>query len=458
MNEVDPGAQVPDFYIENQPGAPFRSELNTIIAALVSSNAGTEEPANPQAGMFWLDTSKSPWTLYRRNSDNTGWLQHYDAQNKPSKADVGLGNVPNYSATGSLTDGAENKFSTAQATKALNDNKLEKNDTATDSSKLGGVVAGSYALQTEDYPGLRARATTKGDVGLGNVPNYEISDSTSSNNSSSFASSRAVYDLNQAKLGKNEQAADSAKLGGKAPSSYANSIHSHDAGDLPVGSTSQTGLVQLNDGTGSSSTDQAATANAIRKAKAEALGGAVPPGIITMFAGTETQVPDNWQLCNGEGETSNGIKVPDLRDRFIVASGITHDPDDKGGATSETTSSAGNHSHAITEEPAGGHNHTITVSDHTLSTQQMPRHDHDFSHTVTEYGGKGSGGNNWVKTNRGVHLKIEEKGGGNAHDHKASCNSSGSHTHDVLCQSTGAHAHTVATLPPYYALAFIIKL
>ena len=278
MSDTTPSAQAPDFYIENQPGAPFRAELNTIIAALVSSNAGSEEPENPQAGMFWLDTSETPWTLYRRNADNTGWLQHYDAQNKPTKGDVGLSNVLNYAATDSVTDGAENKFATAKATRTLNDNKLEKTGTAADSTKLGGVAATSYALQAGDYSGLRARATTKTDVGLGSVPNHEISDSTTHDSSTSFASSKAVYDLNQAKLGKSEKASDSSKLGGLAPETYANAEHHHEAGDLPAGTTSQPGIVQLNDTTNSDSTTQAATVNAVRKARAEAIAANVPRG------------------------------------------------------------------------------------------------------------------------------------------------------------------------------------
>ena len=82
-NDIQPAQELPDFYIENQPGAPFRAALNEIIVALVSSNAGPTEPENPQAGWLWLDTSDTPWTLFRRNADNTAWIKQYDAQNNP---------------------------------------------------------------------------------------------------------------------------------------------------------------------------------------------------------------------------------------------------------------------------------------------------------------------------------------------------------------------------------------
>jgi len=454
-----PAAQAPDFYIENQPGAPFRAELNTIIAALVSSNAGSSEPDNPQAGMLWLDTSATPWTLYRRNADNTAWIQQYDAANKPTKGDVGLGSVPNYPATDSITDGSSSKFATAKAVKTLNDNKLEKTGIAADSAKLGNVGASSYALQSGDYSGLRARATTKADVGLGNVPNYGISDSTGSNSSTTFASSKAVYDLNQAKLGKSEQAADAAKLGGKAPSSYANSTHSHGAGDLPTGSTSQKGLVQLNDSTGSSSTTLAATANAVRKAKAEAIASGVPSGCIILFAGTVAQIPSGWQLCNGSGETSNGIKVPDLRNRFVIGAGSTYNPGNTGGATSATTSSSGNHSHSITVNSGGSHSHTVTVNSTTLSENQIASHRHKLDIRGDDRGnavaiGKGQRNQNMVVPDSDNHTA----GGSGSHTHSASSNSTGSHGHTASSNTTGNHTHTVNTLPPYYALCYIIKL
>ena len=375
-NDIQPAAQAPDFYIENQPGAPFRAELNTIIAALVSSNAGPTEPENPQEGWLWLDTSETPWTLYRRNADNTAWIKSYDAQNRPTKSEVGLGNVPNYTATSSITDDADNKFATAKAVSTLNNNKLEKSGIAADSAKLGDVAAASYALQTGNYSGLRAQATTKGDVGLGNVPNHGISDATNNNSSTTFASSKAVFDLNQAKLGKSEQAANSALLNGKADTAFATKTHSHGASDLPTGTTSAVGLVQLNDSTGSNSTTVAATANAVRKAKAEAISGGVPPGIITMFAGTEPQIPTGWKLCNGSGETSNGIKVPDLRSRFIVGAGTTYDPGQTGGGASATTSNNGEHSHSVTVNKGGEHNHTVEVKFYTLGLHQTASHNH----------------------------------------------------------------------------------
>ena len=55
-------------------------------------------------------------------------------------------------------------------------------------------------------------------------------------------------------------------------------------------------------------------------------------------------------------------------------------------------------------------------------------------------------------------MTVETSGGSQSHNHNASSNSTGSHTHTASSNSTGDHTHTVNTLPPYYALAYIIKL
>ncbi|MCW7552122.1 tail fiber protein [Endozoicomonas gorgoniicola] len=459
-DDIKPAQQLPDFYLDNQPGAPFRAELNTIIAALVSSNAGATEPKNPQAGWLWLNTSKKPWVLYRRNADNTAWIKQYDAQNRPTKNDVKLGRVPNFAATSSITDQSASKFATAKAVSTLNNNKLEKTGIAADSARLGKVPAASYALQTGNYSGLRARATTKVDVGLGRVPDYPISNSTTSKNAKAFASSKAVYDLNMAKLGKSEQAANSKLLNGKADSAFANKTHQHNAEELPTGTTSAPGIVKMNDSTGSNSTREAATANAVRKAKSEAIASGVPSGCIMMWAGTIDKVPNGWKLCDGNGKTKNGIAVPDLRNRFIVGAGSGYAPGKTGGATSARTSSSGAHSHSVKVNSAGAHSHSVTVANTTLSESQMPKHQHKAPVASNQPYGIGDDKAKTPATTyyfRRTSL-TSSFGGSRPHTHSASTNSTGAHTHSASTHSAGAHTHTVSTLPPYYALAYIIKL
>lgn len=195
-------SQTDSFYLPNSSGAAFRALLNRILEALSEQNAGSTEPSDPFPGMLWLDTSSNPNVLKVRNDGNTGWDALFTEQNPPSKVQVGLGNVPNYSATSSISDGSTTKFLLAKAAKDLNDQKLGKSATAADASKLGGVAANAYARTTGTYSGLRAQATTKADVDLGNVQNYGITSSLTANNSQLYLSAKAGYDLNQTKVSK----------------------------------------------------------------------------------------------------------------------------------------------------------------------------------------------------------------------------------------------------------------
>ena len=52
-------AQATDFTIANQSFPNFRTDLNTVLGAINSSNSGTSRPSSATTGSFWLDTSSS---------------------------------------------------------------------------------------------------------------------------------------------------------------------------------------------------------------------------------------------------------------------------------------------------------------------------------------------------------------------------------------------------------------
>lgn len=69
-------------------------------------------------------------------------------------------------------------------------------------------------------------------------------------------------------------------------------------------------------------------------------------GVITAFAGGLGNIPPGWFLCDG----TNG--TPDLRDKFIVATGPNFSMDDEGGAV--------NHDHDFTSNL---HDHDLVAGD-----------------------------------------------------------------------------------------------
>jgi hypothetical protein len=135
-------------------------------------------------------------------------------------------------------------------------------------------------------------------------------------------------------------------------------------------------------------------------------------GMIMLWSGSTGSIPSGWALCNG----SNG--TPDLRDRFVVAAGSTYSVGATGGSADAIVVS---------------HTHTAT------STVTDPGH----THTATGLGNLGGGSNafNW--------------GGGTGETRTTNSATTG-----ITVATTNATAGTSGTnanLPPYYALAYIMK-
>lgn len=177
-----------------------------------------------------------------------------------------------------------------------------------------------------------------------------------------------------------------------------------------------------------------------------ALNSPIPSGIIVMWSGVSA--PSGWALCDG----TNG--TPDLRNRFVVAAGTTYPLNSTGGST--TSSSAGSHTH--TETTAGGHNHTGITGGTALTTAQMPSHTHTWSGLYTaEDNNFTAGATRYLKegsTIQGGSFSETTTAAGEGATHNHTIGTDGSHSHAI--NSVGDHTHS--TTPPYYSLAYIMKI
>jgi hypothetical protein len=136
----------------------------------------------------------------------------------------------------------------------------------------------------------------------------------------------------------------------------------------------------------------------------------VPQGGIIIWSGSVGAVPTGWLLCDG----TNG--TPNLRDRFIVGAGSTYSVNSTGGSADAVVVA---HTHTGTTDSNGTHSHTAEIGD------------------FEEMGGKiGAGGGT-----PGLQY---------------STNTAGAHTHTFTTGTSGVSG-TNANLPPYYALAYIMK-
>ena len=163
----------------------------------------------------------------------------------------------------------------------------------------------------------------------------------------------------------------------------------------------------------------------------------VPSGMIAMWSGTVNNIPQDWKLCDGEGITNYGTPVPDLRDRFILGAG-----------KNETGTTGG--SETYTTEDSGEHGHTFTVQPTTLTADNMPSHQHD-----TSWGEHGSGHFGAAPTS-GVGSGRTDYD--NSHFLTSPEGKNAPHSHGIDNTPSGAHSHSVKSMPPYYVLAYIIKM
>jgi len=149
-------------------------------------------------------------------------------------------------------------------------------------------------------------------------------------------------------------------------------------------------------------------------------GNAFVAGMIMMWSGTIATIPSGWLLCNGSSGT------PDLRNRFIV------------GAFSDTTGVAYTTITGSNTQTGGSkdaivvsHTHTATDSGHThvLYGQNQDSIDDHYIQGVFANSFNGSANGNQTSQTGTANITV----------------------------STTGSSGTNANLPPYYALAFIMK-
>lgn len=86
-------------------------------------------------------------------------------------------------------------------------------------------------------------------------------------------------------------------------------------------------------------------------------GSGIPSGGIIIWSGTANDVPDGWALCDGENGT------PDLRGRFVLGSSESHALGSTGGSETVTLAKA--------QMPAHSHNLRIFRDSSTSKMQSV---------------------------------------------------------------------------------------
>ena len=142
-------------------------------------------------------------------------------------------------------------------------------------------------------------------------------------------------------------------------------------------------------------------------------------GMIMMWSGTIATIPSGWLLCNGSSST------PDLRDKFIIGASA-----DSGGAAKTNVTAS--------YTQTGGTKDAIVVSHTHTATSTVTDAGHFHSNGASVSGSAQAGGGPLVQT-------VGNTGTATTGITVATSN------------TTEGSSGTNQNLPPYYALAFIMK-
>ncbi len=139
-----------------------------------------------------------------------------------------------------------------------------------------------------------------------------------------------------------------------------------------------------------------------------AMTGGIPTGGIIMWFGSIASIPSGWALCDGNNGT------PNLMDKFIVGAGNSYNVD--------TSAVAPTHAHGAGSYTASNHTHTGNASSNTSGSRLVDDN---------------SGGQNYMVSDE-------------SHVHSLTINTGGG--------SISGNSNSTTSLPPYYALAYIMRL
>lgn len=162
--------------------------------------------------------------------------------------------------------------------------------------------------------------------------------------------------------------------------------------------------------------------------------GTIPVGGIIMWSGSIASIPTGWSLCNG----SNG--TPNLLDRFIVGAGSGYSVAGTGGSADAIVVS---HGHVSTTDPAPNHQHFVTAPGGGTRMENRP------NLLNWAFGFSGFVGNDSRQDYTGSANETTANYGGSS--------PAGGHSHNVSVTPEG-ESGTNKNLPPYYALAFIMRV
>ena len=156
---------------------------------------------------------------------------------------------------------------------------------------------------------------------------------------------------------------------------------------------------------------------------AAAASAFIPSGVIVMWSGSIAAIPAGWVICDGTNST------PDLRDRFVVGAGSSY-------------AVAASNSLSAKDAIVVSHSHTSQSASLSGSITGIAQ----------SFGSSGTASGVFTKTTGN---NVSETPIQNDVNDGGGVTFNGNHSHTI---NSAGSSGTNANLPPYYALAFIMKV
>jgi hypothetical protein len=178
-----------------------------------------------------------------------------------------------------------------------------------------------------------------------------------------------------------------------------------------------------------------------------------PRGSVMLWYGNVNAPPVGWAICNG----ANG--TPNLADRFVLGNAGGRTQGEIGGAFSAgaATDVQGWHGHGGATQGTALDVNTIPPHAHTGYTNYLGDHGHVTAYVaIAGINGAGGGPGSSVAAGTGPSTF-----GAGAHQHDIQTYNTGggaAHAHNLNWDGNHAHNITVSIVPPYFALAYIMRL
>jgi hypothetical protein len=161
----------------------------------------------------------------------------------------------------------------------------------------------------------------------------------------------------------------------------------------------------------------------------------VPSGCILIWSGATGSIPTGFVICDG----TNG--TPDLRDKFVIGAGLSYSVGQTGGSADAIVVT---HNHTATSsvtDPGHTHSNVLTDNGHQHQNPNL------YGPVGAEHYGSGSGDFAYNITETSL----------NTTGISVSINSATTGISVSTTTQNAGQTGTNANLPPYYALAFIMK-